>query len=120
MWNTVAVGSYESGTGTKTTTFTPAMARYINITTFSDGASIAEVYAYTGSAPAPAPAPATHGSWDYTIDFPLVPVSAAIEVASGNLLVWSSWSAVVRPLSETFPLFQSSRLVPSDMSWERS
>ena len=54
--------------------------------------SIAEVNVYTGGTSAPAPAPATFGSWGLTIDFPLVPVSAAIEVTTGHLLVWSSWS----------------------------
>ncbi len=46
---------------------------------------------YTGGSAAPAPAPGTFGSWGLTIDFPLVPVSASLEVATGRLLVWSSW-----------------------------
>ena len=40
----------------------------------------------------PPPERATAGSWGLTIDFPLIPVSAAIEWASGRLLVWSSFS----------------------------
>ena len=93
----VAVGSYIDDASLKATTFTPANARYVNITALSEAGnrgpwtSIAEVNVYTGGTPAPAPAPAIFGSWGLTIDFPLVPVSASIEVASGRLLVWSSW-----------------------------
>lgn len=52
--------------------------------------SIAEVHIYD-AADLP-PSPATAGSWGLTVDFPLVPVSAAIEWASGRLVVWSSFS----------------------------
>ena len=52
--------------------------------------SIAEVNVYEGNDLPPSPA--TAGSWGLTIDFPLVPVSAAIEWSSGQLLVWSSYS----------------------------
>ena len=94
----VAVGSYIDDATLKATTFTPVNARYVNITALSKAGnrgpwtSIAEVNVYyTGGTSAPAPAPAIFGSWGLTIDFPLVPVSAVIEVTTGRLLVWSSW-----------------------------
>ncbi|KAL8830941.1 MAG: hypothetical protein Q9191_001149 [Dirinaria sp. TL-2023a] len=79
-----------------TTTFTPANARYVKVTALSEAGnrgpytSIAEVNVYTGTALPPAPA--TAGSWGLTVDFPLVPVSAAMEWSSGRLLVWSSYA----------------------------
>ena len=44
---------------------------------------------YSGDTPPPDKS--TAGSWGLTIDFPLIPVSAAIEWSSGRLLVWSSF-----------------------------
>lgn len=52
--------------------------------------SAAEFNVYT-TANAP-PAPATKGSWYLTVDYPLVPVSMAHEVTSGQILVWSSYT----------------------------
>ena len=81
----------------KTSTFTPANARYVKITALSEAggrgsiSSIAEVNIFAGGALPPAPA--TAGAWTTTIDFPLVPVSAAIEWSSGRLLVWSAFTA---------------------------
>ena len=95
--NPTAVGSYIDDSTLKTTTFTPAKARYVKITALSEAGnrgpwtSIAEVNVYTGGTPVLVPAPAASGSWGLTIDFPLVPVSASIEIATGRLLVWSSW-----------------------------
>lgn len=83
----------------KNTIFTPGNARYVRVTSLSEAGgrdssmSIAELNVYEGSALPPPPA--TAGSWGLTIDMPLVPVSAAIEWASGRLLVWSSFSPSV-------------------------
>ena len=80
----------------QTTIFTPANARYVKIVALSEAAnrgpytSIAEVNVLTGTALPPAAA--TAGSWGLTVDFPLVPVSAAIEWSSGRLLVWSAFT----------------------------
>ena len=52
--------------------------------------SVAEVNVYNGTALPPARA--TAGSWGLTVDFPLIPVSAAIEWSSGRLLVWSAYA----------------------------
>lgn len=79
------------------TTFTPVNAQYVKITALSEAGnrgqwtSMAEVNVFYGAALPPAPA--NSGSWGLTIDFPLVPVSAAIETTTGRLLVWSSYAA---------------------------
>lgn len=92
----VAVGTYLDTANLQTTTFTPANAQYVKITALSEAGgrgpytSIAEVHVFTGAALPPAAA--TAGSWGLTIDFPLVPVSAAIEWSSGRLLVWSAYA----------------------------
>lgn len=92
----MAVGLYIDDATLKTTTFTPANARYICVTALSEAGnrgpwtSISDINVF--SAPAPAPPAATYGSWDLTVDFPLVPVSASMEIGTGRLLVWSAWN----------------------------
>ena len=92
----VAVGTYQDDAKLKTTIFTPANAQYVKITALSEAGgrgpwtSIAEVHVFEGAALPPPPA--TAGSWGLTVDFPLVPVSAAIEWSSGKLVVWSSFA----------------------------
>lgn len=92
----VAIGTYLDDANLKTTIFTPANARYVKVTSLSEAGgrdssmSLAELNVYEGTALPPAPA--TAGSWGLTIDFPVIPVSAAIEWSSGRLLVWSSFS----------------------------
>ena len=92
----VAVGTYFDDARLKTTIFTPGVARYVKITSLSEAGnrgsfvSIAEVNVYDASNLPPPPAEA--GSWGLTVDMPLVPVSAAIEWATGRLVVWSSFS----------------------------
>ena len=44
------------------------------------------------AATTPPPAPAQYGSWCLTIDFPTIPVSTALEVTTGRLIVWSAYS----------------------------
>ncbi|CAF9935042.1 MAG: hypothetical protein HETSPECPRED_009445 [Heterodermia speciosa] len=92
----IAIGTYLDDANLKTTIFTPANARYVKVTSLSEAGgrdssmSLAELNVYEGTALPPSPA--TAGSWGLTIDFPVIPVSAAIEWSSGRLLVWSSFS----------------------------
>ena len=92
----VAIGTYLDDPKLKTTVFTPKTGRYVKITSLSEAGgrdasmSIAELNVYEGTALPPSPASA--GSWGLTIDFPVIPVSAAIEWSSGRLLVWSSFA----------------------------
>lgn len=82
----------------KTTTFQPTQANYVRIQCLSEAgnrgpwSSAAEINVYNAAQAAPPAASAGKGVWIYTIDFPLVPVSAALEYSSGNLLVWSSYN----------------------------
>ena len=93
----VAVGTYIDDATLKMTTFTPVNARYVKITALTEAGnrgpwtSLAEVNVFSGASTPPAPQ--TGGKWGLTIDFPLVPVSAAIEATTGKLLVWSSYAA---------------------------
>ena len=92
----IAVGTYLDDASLKTTYFTPVNARYIKIIALTEAGgrgpwtSIAEINVFTGTFTPPAIA--TSGSWGLTIDFPVIPVSAAIEWSSGRLLVWSSYA----------------------------
>ena len=92
----VAIGTYLDDATLKNTIFTPRSGRYVKVISLSEAGgrdsstSIAELNVYEGTALPPSPA--TAGSWGLTIDFPVIPVSAAIEWSSGRLLVWSSFS----------------------------
>ena len=91
------MGTYIDDATLKSTTFTAVNARYVKITATTEAGnrgpwtSIAELNIYSGTANPPASN--VGGHWDLTIDFPLVPVSAAIEATTGRLLVWSSYAA---------------------------
>ena len=93
----MAFGTYIDDATLKTTTFQPINAQYVRIQALTEAGdrgpwtSAADISVYTTAQAAPPAASAGKGVWIYTIDFPLVPVSAAIEYTSGNLLVWSSF-----------------------------
>lgn len=95
-FTTVAFGTWVDDATLKTTTFTPTNGQYVRIVAVTEAggrgpwSSCAEINIYTAD-PNDPPA-AGSGAWTSTITFPLVPVSAAIEYSSGNLLVWSSYS----------------------------
>ena len=97
-FTTVAYGTYIDDNTLKTTTFQPISGRYVRIVALTEAGnrgawtSAAEINVYTAAQAAPPAASAGKGVWLYTIDFPLVPVSAAWEYSSGNLLVWSSYN----------------------------
>ncbi|KAL6720024.1 hypothetical protein ACLMJK_001945 [Lecanora helva] len=94
----VAKGTYIDDNTLKTTTIQATNGRYVRIQALSEAGnrgawtSAAEFNVMTASGAAPPAASAGKGVWLYTIDFPLVPVSAAIEYSSGNLLAWSSYN----------------------------
>ena len=96
-FTTVAFGTWIDDNTLKTTTFTPTNAQYVRIVALSEAggrgpwSSCAEINVYTAAGNAPG-SPVGVGAWGPTIEFPLVPVSATIEVSSGNLLVWSSYN----------------------------
>lgn len=92
----VALGTYQDSNSTKTTIFEALNARYVRLMTITEAGnrgpwtSCASFNVFETSTPPPAKG---EGEWSPTIDFPLVPVSAAIDYSSGNVLVWSSWAA---------------------------
>lgn len=94
----MAYGAYIDDSTLKTTTFQPIQGQYVRIQILSEAggrgpwATAAEINVYTASQAAPPAASAGKGVWLYTIDFPLVPVSAALEYNSGNVLAWSSYN----------------------------
>ena len=86
----VAIGTYRNDNTTKTTLFTSTNARYVRLSaTNGDSVIACNIKVYSTTFPAPAPG---LGQWGPTIDFPLIPVAAAVEHDSGKVLVWSSYS----------------------------
>lgn len=95
-WNLPAFGTYQDSNSIKTTIFEATYARYVQLIALTEAGnrgpwtSCASFNIFETSTPAPATG---EGEWSPTIDFPLVPVSAAIDYSSGNVVVWSSWAA---------------------------
>ncbi|KAL9119540.1 MAG: hypothetical protein Q9187_003906 [Circinaria calcarea] len=92
----VAIGSYRDDATVKKTTFVTRPARYVRLTALSEAGgrgpwtSAAEINVFASTSyTAP---PTDRGQWGPTIDFPIVPVAAAIEQGTGKLLTWSSFS----------------------------
>lgn len=86
----VAFGTYRNDNSTKTTLFASTNARYVRLSATNGNLAIASnIKVYSTTFPAPA---AGLGRWSPTIDFPLVPVAAAVEHDSGKVLVWSSFA----------------------------
>lgn len=97
----VAYGNWLSDATTKYSFWSNASARYVRLTTSSEAqllgnvwSSAAELYVYSpdttlsGSTFVP-PSAATQGSWDVTLDLPIVPAAGAI--SGDNVVVF--WSA---------------------------
>ncbi|KAK8929562.1 Galactose oxidase [Metarhizium anisopliae] len=95
-WETVAAGTWYGGDKLlKYANFETRTARYVRLRATSEvsGApwtSVAELKAYAAKS-----GPAAYGGagkWGATIDFPTVPVAAAVDPVSGKVLVWSSYT----------------------------
>ena len=102
------IGTYRDDNSTKTSVFEATNARYVKFTALTEAggrgpwSSVAQFQIFTTNTPAPPFAgliggPPGAGEWSPTIDFPLVPVSAALEYNegpnTGTILVWSSFAA---------------------------
>ncbi|KAM0546623.1 hypothetical protein ACHAPJ_010761 [Fusarium lateritium] len=91
----VAFGVWHGDSSVKVSNFETKPARYVRLVAISNvngnpWTSIAELNVYqAGSYTKPAPG---IGQWGPTLDFPLVPVAAAVEPTSGKVLVFSSWA----------------------------
>ena len=93
------LGTWRDDASTKTSIFEATNARFMKLTSTTEAgargpwSSVAEIQIYTTTVTPPAYNGIGGGEWSPTIDFPLVPVSAALEYNSGNILVWSSYAA---------------------------
>lgn len=91
----VAFGTWLDDNTLKATPIQPTAARYVRIQALTEAGnrgpwtSAAEINVYAvGSFTTPT----GRGKWGPTIDFPIVPVAAAVENDSGNVVVWSSFA----------------------------
>ena len=97
-WINVAVGTFLDDKTVKPVNFKPTSARYVRFTALTEAgnrgpwASAAEL-AVSYASGYTAPNPATAGLWGETIDFPIVPVAAAVLHDSGEVLTWSAYEA---------------------------
>ncbi|KAL2815797.1 galactose oxidase [Aspergillus cavernicola] len=99
-WGTpVAYGSWWPDSTVKLSVFEPRRAQFVRLVALSEAngnpwTSIADLQVWgAASIPAPPTGQNLHrtGVWGPTIDFPIVPVSAAVEPGSRRLLVWSAY-----------------------------
>ena len=93
------LGTWRDDQTTKISIFEAVNARYVKLTATTEAgargpwSSAAEIQIYTTTNPPHAYGGIAGGEWSPTIDFPLVPVAAAVEYNSGNVLTWSSYTA---------------------------
>lgn len=94
-WGTpVGIGTYADTNNIKTTTVEITHARYLRLTAITEAggrggwASCAEINVFAVAGPGPGPT--GKGEWSPTIDFPVVPASAALLHDTGRILVWAS------------------------------
>jgi len=93
------LGTWMDDSSTKTSIFEATNGRYVKLTALTEAgnrgpwSSAAEIQIFTTTTPAPTYGHIYGGEWSPTIDFPLVPVSVALEYTTGNILAWSSYAA---------------------------
>ncbi|KAL4867191.1 hypothetical protein BDV12DRAFT_209981 [Aspergillus spectabilis] len=95
----VAHGSWWPDNTVKLAVFEPQAVQYIRLVALSsstgdNSTSIADLQIWSAREIRTAPGGKARnevGAWGPTIDFPLVPASAAVEPSSGKVLVWSSY-----------------------------
>ncbi|KAB8072711.1 putative galactose oxidase [Aspergillus leporis] len=95
----VAHGAWWPDATVKLAVFEPKAVQYVRLVALSSSTgdnwtSIADLHIWSAKAiptPPAGKAPNEVGAWGPTIDFPLVPASAAVEPSSGKVLVWSSY-----------------------------
>ena len=91
----VVTGTWLDDSSTKTVPFAPTFARYVRITAITEAggrgqwSSGAEWDLQFGTSGAP-PGNSV-GKWGAVIDFPIVPVAAALLYNNGDVLTWSSF-----------------------------
>ncbi|KAF2803601.1 galactose oxidase [Mytilinidion resinicola] len=95
-WADAASGTWVDDSNPKTVTFPVHWARYWRLRALSEAgnrgpwASAAEINLHDGSSKGvKTPLPASLGQWSETIDFPIVPVAAAV-LSNGKVVTWSA------------------------------
>ena len=92
----VAFGTYLDDNSAKKTLFTTVPAQFVRLIALSEAGgrgswtSAAEINVF--AAPSYTPPSTSLGQWSVTIDFPTVPVAAAVLHDTGRVLVWSSFA----------------------------
>lgn len=88
-WERVAYGTWWPDQSMKVSTFQPRKAKHLRLSgPAPNGIAIADITIYEDRYITPNP---SLGAWGPTIDFPLVPVSAAVDAHSGEVVAWSAW-----------------------------
>ncbi|KAL8726446.1 MAG: hypothetical protein Q9166_006724 [cf. Caloplaca sp. 2 TL-2023] len=97
-WIPVARGTWEDDAQMKVVNWRGVQARYLRLTALTEAgnrgpwAAAAEIQPIVQSTYL-TPSPQTQGQWGETIDFPLVPVAAALVPSTSEVVVWSAWNA---------------------------
>ena len=93
----IAKGTYLDDSSTKSTFFSTTPARFVRLIAMTEAGnrgpwtSAADITMSTGTLSTGSAA--RQGVWSQTIDFPIVPVAAAVLPNTGNVLTWSSYAA---------------------------
>ncbi|KAJ5864908.1 uncharacterized protein N7529_006824 [Penicillium soppii] len=88
-WERVAYGTWWPDESLKVAAFQPRKAKHVRLSAPAPtGIAISDISIYQDRYITPDP---SLGAWGPTIDFPLVPVSAAVDAHSGELVAWSAW-----------------------------
>jgi galactose oxidase len=95
----VAYGTWLDDKTHKIVAFEPRPAQYVRLVAITEAgnragwASAAELRVFEAKTETASYAPPAQGlgKWGPTINFPIVPVAAAVEHDSGNVLAWSAW-----------------------------
>ncbi|CAI7661261.1 unnamed protein product [Penicillium pancosmium] len=88
-WTLVAYGTWWPDQSQKLSAFQPRKAQYLRLSASApNGIDIQDIKIYNSVYIQPNPA---LGAWGPTIDLPLVPVSGAVDVQTGEVVGWSSW-----------------------------
>ncbi|KAM0193534.1 hypothetical protein ACHAPQ_005902 [Fusarium lateritium] len=90
----VATGTWYADNTEKYSNFETRTARYVRLVAITEAndqpwTSIAEINVFKANSYTKPQAGI--GNWGLTLDFPIVPVAAAVEPTSGKVLVWSSY-----------------------------
>ena len=89
-WNEVSYGTWWEDNSQKLSAFQPQKANYVRLSAAAkDGIAIADLNVYESEFIAPDP---SLGAWGPTIDLPVVPVAAAVNPISGDVVTWAAWS----------------------------